>query len=484
MKILFVVRSIYQFSYVESIVKFLDQEGHSIKVLFDQEWSKKYSTRFVEDYLANLNDARMGWSVRRMDAWRRLVFAAREIRSYASYLRRPEQSKYYRLRWKGYLPKSLKKKADAFWIKYLLSRDAVFGWLTRFEKWVPPDGRIVADLAQSKPDVVVLSPMIQRFSEEVEYAKAAKMLGIPTVVPAYSWDVLTTKGLFHIIPDFFLAWNQVQHTEAMDIHGLPEQNILITGSPFFDKWLDADKLRETRSRFCRRVGLNPDKPYLLYLGSSKNIAPDETWLIRELLDKISTNPDPRIRELRLLVRPHPANTEHYARLFDSGAVIWPKDGALPQGQDTQRDFYNSVAHCALTAGINTSGMIDAIIIGKPCMTIMTPRYRRTQEQAIHFKYLLDAEVLEVTKSTDEAIMMIGRFLNGQDRLVSQRQQFIRDFARPLAVGTPAGEIAAVAIELAARGKKIAEIRTEMGSAALTSVSAAERKPLDGQLSSI
>ena len=484
MKVLFAIRSIYQFSYVDSIVKYLDQRGHSITVLFDKGWSRNHSPRFVEDYLSKRNDTHRGWSLRRQDTWRRLIFALREVRSYAGYLRRTDQSKYYRMRWKRYLPKSLKKNADSPVIRRLLSSDMVFRWITRCEKWVPPDGRIVESLLQSKPDVVVVSPMIQRFSEEVEYAKAAMMIGIPTVVPAYSWDVLTTKGLFHVIPDFFLAWNRTQHTEAKHIHGIQDQHVLITGSPFFDKWFEAGKLREARSRFCRRVGLNPDKPYLLYLGSSKNIAQDETWLIRELLDKINTSPDPRIRELRLLVRPHPANTEHYARLTDRGAVIWPKEGALPQAQDTQRDFYNSVAHCALTAGINTSGMIDAIIIGKPCLTIMTPRYRRTQEQAVHFKYLLDADVLEVTQSADEAIMRIGHVLNGQDRLASQRQQFIRDFARPLGVGTPAGKIAAVAIELAACGKKIEEIRTEMGSSALTAARSAERTALESQLGNL
>jgi hypothetical protein len=335
----------------------------------------------------------------------------------------------------------------------------VFGWLTRFEKHVPPDPKILEILRHKKPDVVVATPMIQRFSEEVEYAKAAIEAGIPTVVPSYSWDVLTTKGLFHIIPDLLLAWNDVQRTEANQIHGIEDAHILITGSPFFDKWFEIDELKEDRSCFCRRVGLDPAKPYLLYLGSSKNIAEDETWLIHEIINKIKCHPDSKIRELSLLVRPHPANTKHYAGLENSGAIVWPKEGALPQEKNSQRDFYNSVIHSTLAAGINTSGMIDAIIIDKPCLTIMPSRYRRTQLQAAHFKYLLDAGVLEVTHSPQEAIVAIQNIMEGRDRHRDQRIQFVKDFVRPCGLQQEAGKVGSLAIELTAKGKSVSEIRS-------------------------
>jgi len=474
MKILFVIRSIYQFSYVESIVKSLDNRGHAITLLFDKKWSENYSLQIAENFLSNLNNTQMGWSLQRTDSWRKLIFWMRELRSYVSYLRRPDQSKYYRMRWKRYLPKPLRKVAGSLPVRYLLSRDTVFGWLTRFEKHVPPDPKILESLRHKKPDVVVVTPMIQRFSEEVEYAKAAIEAGIPTVVPSLSWDVLTTKGLFHIIPDLLLAWNDVQRTEANEIHGIENDHILITGSPFFDKWFEIDELKEGRSSFCRRVGLNPAKPYLLYLGSSKNIAEDETWLVHEIINKIKCHPDSKFRELSFLVRPHPTNTKHYARLENSGAIVWPKEGALPQEKNSQRDFYNSVIHSTLAAGINTSGMIDAIIIGKPCLTIMPSRYRRTQLQAAHFKYLLDADVLEVTKNSDAAIKTIGKILDGKDMRLVQRQQFIHRFARPLGMHRTVGNIAAQVIEMMAKREEVGKIKAEMGADGFSQLNNAEK----------
>jgi hypothetical protein len=52
-----------------------------------------------------------------------------------------------------------------------------------------------------RPDVVVASPFIFPASKELEYIKAAKALSIPTVGAVLSWDNLTSKGTFHVIPD-------------------------------------------------------------------------------------------------------------------------------------------------------------------------------------------------------------------------------------------------------------------------------------------
>ena len=192
-----------------------------------------------------------------------------------------------------------------------------------------------------------------------------------------------------------------------------------------------------------------------------NIAEDETWLIREISTKIKSHPDPAISELSILVRPHPANTKHYAHLDDDDLIVWPKEGELPQKFESQRDFYNSVVHSALTAGINTSGMIDAIIIGKPCLTVMAPQYRRTQEQAAHFKILLEADILEVAQNTDEAVDRIDHILQGVDSRALRRKLFRRDFARPLGENRPAGLVAAEVIEKLVEGIPVNQIRSRL-----------------------
>src|SRR5688572_13049811 len=146
-----------------------------------------------------------------------------------------------------------------------------------------------------------------RESEEIEYIKAARAVGIPSVVGVLSWDNLTTKGLFHVLPDLVLVWNRTQQEEAVRIHGIPAERAVITGSPFFDKWFDAERLLMDRDAFCRRVGLESRRPFLLYLGSTSNIAADETWLVSELARRMREHPDPEVRDTAILARPHPQN---------------------------------------------------------------------------------------------------------------------------------------------------------------------------------
>jgi hypothetical protein len=461
LKVLFVIKSLSQFSYMSSIVQSLASSGHQIQLLFDPVWSKNTSNQVVRQFIDRTDNVVMDWSVQRTDKWRRWIFFSRELRSYISYTKRSDQSSYYLKRWNRYLPSGIRHFVYLRPVRFLLSRSPVYQWLAAIETHVPPDQKIVVDILHRKPDVIVVTPMNQRFSEEVEYVKAAKTLNIPTVVSVLSWDNLTTKGIFHVIPDLTLVWNKEQRNEAIDIHNVPEEKVFITGSPFFDKWFDAGELLEDRRTFCRRMGFDPAKPFFVYLGSSAKIARDETWLAQSIYNGLKTHSKTSVQNIGMLARPHPVNVKHYHRLVGDHLVVWPKDGALPEAQDSQRDFYNALAHCEFTIGINTSGMIDAIINGKPCLTVMTDQYRSTQEKAVHFRQLLHADVLDVNHSPHEAIDSIVRLLDGEDRHCDQRQQFVKKFVRPYGLGIAAGKVAARAIEFIAGGRSVDEIKALM-----------------------
>lgn len=461
MRVLFIIRSFLHFSYVSTIIDALVQNANAVSILFDPIWSKHKSDRVVQNYKQTSKNIEIGWILPRSDFWRKLIFFSRELLSYTSYLERSNQSRYYLNRWSRYLPFLIKNIVHIKMVKQILVSKPIKTALKRFEKKVPPDPNICKDLLKRKPDVLVATPINLRASEEVEYVKAAKALNIPTVVPVLSWDNLTTKGIFHIIPDLTCVWNETQRHEANSINGVPTNQIVVTGSPFFDKWFNNDDLLEGRMQFCQRIGIDPYKPYLVYIGSTNRIAPDEIWLIKEISNCIKDHFEPRIRELGLLVRPHPTVARKYTKLHDDAFVVWPKHWALPETKESQRDFYNTIYHSMLTIGINTSGMIDAIIINKPCITILTERYRATQEQTTHFKHLLKANVLEVTRSVEEAIEAIIRILDGQDNLRQQRLDFVKSFVRPRGLNRLAGEVAAKAIEMTAQGKTLVEIESEI-----------------------
>jgi hypothetical protein len=308
-----------------------------------------------------------------------------------------------------------------------------------------------------------------RHSEEIEYIKAARALRIPTITLVYSWDNLTTKGMYHIIPDVVLAWNQVQSSEAKKIHHVRAQDIVITGSPTFDGWFGADYLSMAREPFCARVGLDPQRPFVLYLGSSSHIAEDETWLVRQLSAAIKNSEDSEVRGIQILARPHPANVDIYSQIDEPDLLrVWPVGRNVRDTIEFRQDFYNSLFHSVGTLGINTSGMIDAIINDRPGATIMAERYRATQMQTAHFRQLIQAKVLEVASDIPECVEIIKKFAQGWDRKTNERRQFVKEFIRPRGLHLSAGEVVARAIELAGAGKTAAQINTALDSEILES----------------
>lgn len=446
MRIVFVGRSVAHFSYYQSIVESLCRRGHKVFILFDRDWSRNYSDDALRDSERRNPKLVTGWIYRRSGWWRTSLFQMRELRSYASYLVRADQSAYYLKRWEAYLSPWAQVIVRVPFVRRFLASGEVRAMLKRCEERVPADARILDWLRAAKPDVVVVSPANMRFSEEVEYLKAAKVLGIPTVVPVLSWDNLTTKGLIHVEPDLLLAWNASHREEAMEIHGIAPERIVISGSPFFDKWFAPRETPPEREAFLRKVGLDPDRPFLLYLGSSKNIAKDESWVVEQLERACRVHVNPALRSLQILVRPHPANADIYERLELPGVAVWPKTGSLPDTVESTADFQASLRYCCATLGINTTGMIDSVVADKPCLTILVDEYRSTQLDAVHFRHMLEGDVLVVAKSFDDCIARVAEVAEGLDLKRERRQAFVRRFLRPYGLERSAGRVAAELIE--------------------------------------
>ncbi|MBI4698081.1 MAG: putative sugar O-methyltransferase [Nitrospirae bacterium] len=456
MKILFVGRSVYHFTYYESIIRHLHNNGNKVKLIFDKEWSKDQPDHALKRFLEETG-VFCGWALRRNDKWRKYIFASRELLSFSNYVTREGQSEFYLRRWQKYLSPILRKMSENNLIKRLFGSRLVQLLLINFEKLVPPCSEIVDFLKKKKPDVIVASPVNMRFSEELEYIKAAKSLGLPTVIHVLSWDNLTTKGLVHIAPSAILAWNKAHLNEAAQIHHIPESQIIITGSPFFDKWFDEGKHLTDREAFCNKTGLNSKLPFVTYLGSSKNIAGDEVPLLMSLIAALRESGNPMLRNIGVLVRPHPANAEIYENLREDNVVLWPKQGSLPDSPEAVTDFLCSLKYAVASIGINTSGMIDSVILDTPCIALMTGEYSSTQTNTTHFNHLVKSSALYTASDVNELPELLLQLMGRNDPNKAHRLMFVKNFIRPYGSGVSAGEVAAAIIEMTGRKQTRGEI---------------------------
>lgn len=445
-RVLYVCRAIAHFIYHESVVVALLRRGAHVKVLFDEDWSSKKTIQFQDEALSAFRmrypQVEIGWSVRRNDGWRKWIFQAREIRSYASYLRRGARTtEFYVNRWLGYVPEWVRRRRKNSHFRRLLTSSATDTALRFFERATPAAPEVMRHLRDEKPDVVVVSPSNMRFSEEIEYVKAAKRLGVPVALHTMTWDNLSTKGVHHVVPDLIFLWNEIHFDDIREFHGFPEEICCIAGSPFLERWFDAGE-PEDRAQLCRRMGIAENDPYVIYLGSSKNIARDESWVVEQIHARLRASNDPRLRRMSIVIRPHPANVDVFLRLKLDGVEIWPRGGALPQTADLHHEFRSMLAHATATIGVNTTAMSDSLLADCPCLTPLLQEYDRTQRLANHFKVLADRDVMAVCQDWRDVERNLTDLLDGVDVTRHRRRGFKAWFARPRGTDRTAGDVMA------------------------------------------
>jgi hypothetical protein len=274
--------------------------------------------------------------------------------------------------------------------------------------------------------------------------RSARRLGIPSALLVHSWDNLTNKGLIHEAPDRVVVWNEAQRDEAVKLHGIPSEAVRVTGAQGFDHWFDAQP-STTREELARRVGLPADRPYLLYTCSSQFIAPDEVEFLREWLARVRA--EERLAELGVLIRPHPQHTAQWEGIDfgDPRVAVWPPPGGeMPAGAQARAGYYDSIHHSQAVVGINTSALIEAAIQRRPVLTVLTERYRGSQEGTLHFHYLADGDgdgdgggLLRVARDFPEHLDQLAATLDTDGAEEERARRFLERFVRPHGLEEPA-----------------------------------------------
>ncbi len=317
------------------------------------------------------------------------------------------------------------------------------------ERAIPPDPSVDALLATHEPDVVLVTPLVELGSDQVDYITSARIMGIPTGLCVHSWDNLTNKGVIRIPPDRVYVWNDAQKREATTMHGVSADKVLVTGAPAYDQWFDMSA-SVTRSEFCDKVGLPSDRPFLVYLGSSGFIAPDEAVFVDGWLQRVRGADDARLRDMGVLVRPHPQNAQPWSELAGRHprVVVWPTDPTDPVDAVSRHDFYDSIHYGAAVVGVNTSAMIEAGIIGRSVFTVHSEEHAGTQEGTLHFHYLLEAGggLLHNARDMDEHLTHLSNALGAEAQDADKLQGFVEAFLRPRGLTKRATPVLADGIE--------------------------------------
>jgi len=312
--------------------------------------------------------------------------------------------------------------------------------LTGFERLLPVSQDLVRYLRERAPDVVVLTSLTYSRSQQLDLLRAARALEIPVVAAIMSWDHLSSKGLLHIAPDRVFVWNQVQMHEAITMHGLPGDRIVATGAQCYDQWFTKAPSRG-RDEFCRAMGLRADRPFALWVHSALSPTPDppEPVLVIRWIEALRASANPALRELGVLVRPHPERLKEWAgidlRRFENVAF----HGGNPIDGRSRDDYFDSLYHSGAVVGLVTSAFLEAGIVGRPVLTFMLPEYEMHQEEMIHFRYLLTVAggLLHTANDMDAHLAQLAAAVARPGERDEKNRRFLEVFVRPQGLHVPA-----------------------------------------------
>lgn len=468
MRILFFLHNVSKARHFDGVIQMLAERGHSV-VLAAARQRNRSLTLPKNLVLANRRLVARGLPgrvevtacpVRRVDRWQDAAPALRNARDYLRFFD-PRYAHAAKLKGRSatHAPKGWRRFIqDHPWVARhwrLVTRG-----LALAEDALPSERLFDLFIAYERPDVVLVTPLVDHGSYQTDYVKSAHRMGVPVVFAPFSWDNLTNRGLIRVEPDRVLVWNDIQKKEATDLHGVQADRVVVTGAPRFDEFF-AMRPSTTREDFCTRIGLDPTVPLVLYLCSSEFVAPHEVDFVTRWMTSLRQNPDPIVQAVGILVRPHPAHLKQWKNMDLprlGNAALWNEKETM----NADQSLYDSIHHSSAVVGLNTSAMIEAGILGKAVLTLVMEEFAGGQEETLHFHYLRAANggLLHEAHGLEAHAEQLGAVLRGDadsgagaGGAGDQLRGFVKRFVRPRGLDAPVSPIMVDEIEDAARISK-------------------------------
>ncbi len=306
------------------------------------------------------------------------------------------------------------------------------------------DAGVLAHVKAIQPDALLLTPGLYPQGWDIDYMKAGRSLGIPTIIMIASWDHLAGKGLLSTIPDRIFVWNHRQVWEAQGYHAMPANRLVEIGSPAFDWVLNGD-YRQERAYFCRQARLDPERPFILWAASAPGNCLDEPKVVHTIMEEMRKHP--ALNGYQVLIRPHPSkNATRWEGWQDADAPVWPSP-SFPTSNEVKQGLYNSITHASAVIGLSTSVFLEAAILDRPVALLRTSEVVSDAvfNKSIHFQYLLKKKFPEAVADEADCARWLAGIAEGDDNGSVARHRFVEDFIRPQGMNLPSAQVAAEAI---------------------------------------
>ena len=319
--------------------------------------------------------------------------------------------------------------------------------------------------AEIEPDLVFNGSHIHGLAGELPL-RVAHRRGIPTAGFIFSWDNLTSRSRIFVPYDHYLVWHQDMQDQLLSIYSqLRAAQVTVTGTPQLDFHFDP-RLELPREELCRRLGLDPGRPYVLYTTGIANHFYDEHEHVAEvirILAEMELSPKPQ-----LVVRTYVKGTspEMYA-LAEEGhpdvifpEVLWEPRWQTPRYEDLEI-YSNLLRHAAVGINAASTVSLELMIFDKPIINLgFDPPesglpWDKGYERHIlfdHYRPVAESGAVGVARSNQDLAELLHRGLTDPGADADARRWFLEQTFGDTLDGCSAERVAETLLRLAREGR--------------------------------
>lgn len=301
-------------------------------------------------------------------------------------------------------------------------------------------GRELDLIRRWRPDVVVASHVLHGYSRCL--VAAAHRLRIPTVGNLFSWDN-AYRGVASR-PRRMTCWSETNRRELAELWGFPPERTVAIGTPFFDAYL-APEAAWSREALCRRLGLDPARPVVLFATLGQfHPDMDETNPFEALLRSIDEGRIPG--RPQVVLRLHPTSRLAFFKRWTArpDVVVSRYEGYHPGlGWSPDRDEMalagNLFRHADVVVSPGSTVTLEAAIFDTPTVVPVFNQYMPREYERFfssvwlegHLRPLVADGLLTITRSAEETAREVTRALEDPARGGRERAEIRARYLEPL-----------------------------------------------------
>lgn len=324
-----------------------------------------------------------------------------------------------------------------------------------------PTRDLDALLLRLQPDLVFNGSHIHGMAGELPL-RVAHRLGQRTAGFVFSWDNLTSRSRIFVPYDDYLVWHQGMARQLHEIYPFVGQDhIHVTGTPQFDFHFQPD-YHLSREETCRRMGIDPSRPYICYTAAIAHHFPEEhrhLELIIRLLDELDLPVRPQ-----LVVRVNVKDTSPEMKALAARGlpdvlfppVQWDAERLIPRRRDLAT-YTSLLRHAALGINAASTVTLELLMLGKPVINLdFDPPgidlpwclgYQR-HIRFDHYWPVAESGAVMVARSPEDMRTMLRRGLTEPDADRAARRRFLDGMFGTTLDGNSGRRVAASLLRLA------------------------------------